>query len=170
MESVIDGLYVGGDTDYEKIRDKGGWGVLRCCKFGPGGHKDTLGYTTAGAPKGPDYLAVRKGNRMALNFIDVEDPNLIPLDMVKKGLKFIDERREAGDKVLVACNAGHSRGPTTALLYLRSIGEMTGNFIQSERVYRTLYPKYDPGQGARQFARSHWDYFLDLLKSHGQVQ
>lgn len=164
MEQIITNLYVGGDIDYEKLEGKAGWSFLRCCKFGPGGHKDTLGYTTPGAPKGPDYLAVKRGHRMALNFIDVEDPNLIPLDMVNKGLKFIDERREAGDKVLVACNQGHSRGPTTALLYLRSIGEMAGNFIQSERVYRTLYPKYDPGQGARTFARSHWDSFKDHLR------
>lgn len=168
MEQVIPNLYVGGDVDYEKVKDRAGWSFLRCCKFGPGGHKDTLGYTTQGAPKGPDYLAVKRGHRMALNFIDVEDPNLIPVEMVKKGLKFIEERREAGDKVLVACNAGHSCGPTTAFLYLRAIGELSGSFISSERIFRTLYHKYDPGQGARQFARSHWDFFQDYLKSHGQ--
>jgi hypothetical protein len=169
MDQVIPNLYVGGDTDYEKVEDRSGWSFLRCCKFGPGGHKDTLGYTTNAAPKGPDYLAAtaQRGHRMALNFIDVEDPNLIPQKMIEQGLQFIEKRREAGDKVLVACNRGHSRGPTTALLYLRAIGEMPGNFITAERIYRTLYPKYNPAQGARQFSRSHWDFFKDYLRPNG---
>lgn len=164
MEHILGQLYVGDDNDYEKLKDKSGWSFLRCCKFGPGGHKETLGYTTPGAPKGPDYLATVKRNRMALNFIDANDPNLIPAEMIKKGLRYIDQQIEAGSKVLVACNAGHSRGPTTAMLYLRATGELPGNFVSSERIYRTLYHKYDPGLGVRQFARSHWNTFENFLR------
>lgn len=164
MENIIGTLYVGDDTDYEKVKDKPTWSVLRCCKYGPGGHQDTLGYTTLGAPKGASYLSVDGLRRRALNFIDAKDPNFIPLQMVERGLEFIDKRLAAGDNVLVACNAGHSRGPITAMLYLRSIGELAGNFISSERIFRTLYRKYDPGIGVRQFARTHWDTFEDLLR------
>ena len=158
MENVLGNLYVGDDSDYEKMKDKAGWSFLRCCKYGPGGHQETLGYTTLGAPKGPDYLAVKKGDRMALNFIDANDPNFVPLKMIQTGLAYIDQRIKAGDKVLVACNAGHSRGPTTAMLYLRATSELQGNFISSERIYRTLYHKYDPGIGVRSFARHTGTY------------
>jgi hypothetical protein len=166
MENVLGNLWVGGDADYEKIKERPGWSCLRCAKFGPGGHKETLGYTSNAAPKGPDYLAVKKGDRMALNFIDASDPNFIPLKMIETGLEYIDQRMSAGDKVLVACNAGHSRGPTTATLYLRAIGELPSNFISSERVFRTLYHKYDPGIGVRQFAKTHWGTFDDFLKGN----
>jgi len=168
MTNIIGDLYVGDDADYEKIKDRGDWRSLRCCKEGPGGHRDSLGYTTPGAPKdSPEYLAAMKRNRMALNMIDPDDPNLIPEAMVKEGLQYVQKKLAHGDKVLIACNAGHSRGPTTAMLYLRSIGELPSNFISSERVFRTLYPKYDPGLGVRQFARSHWDTFENLLNKDG---
>lgn len=157
MVEVVPQLYVGGDADYEKIKDKQGWSVLRTCKEGPGGHRDTLGYTTPGAPKGPDYLAAPKGKRrLALNFIDPDDPNFIPLAMVKEGIAFVENRIDAGDNVLVACNQGHSRGPTTAMLFLRSRGELSDNFITSERIFRTLCPQYEPGIGVRQFAKQTW--------------
>lgn len=159
MEKLLPNLelYVGGDRDYDKLSGKSGWAWLRCAKYGPGGHQQTLGYHTPAAPKGPNYLYVRKGNLLALNLLDLDDPNFVSEQMMNKGLDFIDERLKAGDKVLVACNQGHSRGPTTAMLYLRRIGEMPYSFIQAERVYRTLYPPYDPAQGMRQYARSHWN-------------
>ena len=52
MEEIYKGVWVGDDNDYEKIKDKPEWKSVRCCKFGPGGHKETLGYTTQGAPSG----------------------------------------------------------------------------------------------------------------------
>lgn len=169
MENIIKHLYVGGDADYEKVKDLKDWSILRCCKYGPGGHQDTLGYKTLAAPKGANYLSVDALHRRALNFIDSQDPHFIPFPMVLKGLEFIDKRLAAGDKVLVACNAGHSRGPTTAMLYLRSIGELAGNFIHSEGIMRTLYPPYSPGIGMRSFARSHWDELKDYLRKGNNV-
>lgn len=164
MEQVIHNLYIGSDEDYEKLALRPGWFTLRCCKEGVGGHRATLGYKEQSAPKGANYLSATTGSRMALNFIDPHDPAFIPKKMVEAGLAFIDEHLSAGDKVLVACNKGHSRGPTTAMLYLRSIGELPHNFIASERIFRTLYHPYDPGIGARQFARSHWNEFNDSLR------
>ena len=137
MEKVLNGMWVGGDTDYNKIKDRPEFYALRCCKDGPGGHKETLGYNTRSAPKGPDYLAVVSGRRMALNYIDNDDPNYIPEEMIKKGLRYIDEQLKAGHKILVACNAGHSRGPTMAMLYMRSIGELPYNFAQGQPEFFT---------------------------------
>lgn len=156
MEEVLHHLYVGDDQAYDKLKDKPGWSWLRCAKYGAGGHQQTLDYHTLAAPPGPDYLMVRRGHLMALNLLDLDDPNYIDPDMIDSGLSFIGERLKAGDRVLVACNAGHSRGPSVALLYLRSIGEMPYNFGMSVRFFRTLYPHYDPGAGIRQYLRSHW--------------
>jgi hypothetical protein len=163
MTDILPNLYVGSDKDYLKVADRSDFRTCRCCKYGPGGHQQSLGYTTLGAPQGPDYLTVVKKNRMALNFIDVADPHLIPVEMVMTGLKYVNSQLRSGHKVLIACNEGHSRGPTTGLLYLRATGELPGNFVHSERIYRTLYPEYSPGIGARQFAKTNWDTFKDVL-------
>ena len=41
---VIRNLYVGGDEDYEKVKDNKDFDIIRCCKFGPGSHKEILKY------------------------------------------------------------------------------------------------------------------------------
>lgn len=164
MENIIPGLYVGDDKDYEKIKDNKSWKTCRCCKYGPGGHQDTLQYHTLAAPKGINYLSVERPNRIALNYIDANDSHLIPPPMIEAGLRYVDQMLTAGYKVLIACNAGHSRGPTTAMLYLRAIGDLTGNFHSSENKFRALYDKYDPGIGTRQFCQGNWHTFDRLLR------
>lgn len=155
MVEIINHLYVGGDQDFDKAAEHG-FAICSCCKEGPNGHRSVLEYTTLGAPKGKNYYFVERGKHLALNLIDSDDPNFIPKQAILPALDFIHKHLHAGDNVLVHCNAGRSRGPTTTLMFLRSIGEMPYNFVQAEKIYRTLYPKYDPGQGMRQFARSHW--------------
>lgn len=162
MEEIIKRLYVGNDSDYERLKDHDDWSFLRVCKEGPGGHRQTLGYHTLGAPKdSPNYLWIRKGNLMSLNILDLDDPEMIPELPIRKGLEFIKERLDAGDKVLSACNQGHSRGPTTAMMFLRTIGELPYGFTTSEKIFRALYPKYSPAHGMRAFAREHWRMLKD---------
>jgi hypothetical protein len=156
MEEIYTNIYVGDDLDYEKIKDKPDWAAARMCKYGPGGHQQTLGYTTLAAPKGKNYLSVEKDDHIAINIIDMEDPNMIPFECITKALDYIKKKMDEGKKVLIACNSGHSRGPTTGLMFLRAIGDMPYHFVKSEQIYRTLYPKFDPGMGMRQVARSHW--------------
>jgi hypothetical protein len=93
---------------------------------------------------------------MALNLIDVDDPAMIPAEVVDAGLRFMKERYDAGDKVFSHCIAGHTRGPTMMLMFLRAIGEMPDSFLGAERKFRTLYPDYDPSVGMRQHARNRW--------------
>ena len=129
------------------------------CKFGPGGHKETLGYDSLmQRSKGKNYsLSVEAPKiSIAINILDMDDPNMIPWECIEIALKYAKEKLDAGFNVLIACNSGHSRGPTTGLMFLRAIGDMPHNFVSSERIYRTLYRKYDPGMGMRQIARSHW--------------
>lgn len=163
MHEVYNNVYVGGDVDYEKLKNKAGWSYLRCAKYGPGCHQDILKYTTLGAPDGPNKYVAKKGkNLMALNLLDLDDPHFVPWDAIKQGLDFVKNRLESGDKVLIACNSGHSRGPTTGLMFLRSIGDLPYHFVKSEHIYKTLYPLFDPGQGMRQFARMHWTNLENL--------
>jgi hypothetical protein len=159
-------LYVGRDEDYEKHKNDPEFRFARCCKYGPGGHQQTLGYKTLAAPKDSNYLWVKRPNRIALNLIDQDDPGFIPEECIEKALEYIKDQLDAGKKVIVCCNSGHSRGPTTALLFLRTIGEMPHSFVIAERIYRTLYPPYSPGQGMRQRARQMWDKLENKYESN----
>lgn len=156
MEEILPRLWVGDDAGYEKVKDRSNWRFVRCCKYGPGGHQQTLGYDTLGAPKDDNYLTVRKGHLLALNLLDLDDPNFIDPGMIDAALEAIKTWRAKGDTVLVSCNHGHSRSPSIVLMYLRSIGEMPYSFVVAERMFRVIYPPYDPAQGIRQYVRMHW--------------
>jgi hypothetical protein len=166
---VIDRVYCGGNAEYDRVKNNPGWSWLRCCKDGGSGcHREVLGYHTLAAPKGPNYLWVRRGNLMALNMLDVDESDIGPPDaMIDKGLAFANERYRAGDKILFACNEGHTRGPSMCMAFLRTIGELPQNHKQAEHVFKTLYPKYDPGQTVRLAIRKRWDDLKDKYVSNG---
>ena len=150
-------LYVGDDNDFEKNRERENFSFVRCCKYGPGGHQDLLGYTTKAAPKGKDYEYVIRKNVLAINILDLDDPHFMPDDGVNHALEFIGKKLELGNNVLVACNQGHSRGPSVALLYLESVGEFRNDiFRNAEKVFRSIYSKYDPGQGVEQYSKTKY--------------
>jgi len=156
MKQISPNVYVGDDADYEKVKDARDWAFVRCCKYGPGGHQQTLGYSTLAAPEGKNKYWVRRSNLLALNLLDLDDPNFVPTEAIQVALDFIRDNVDE-KKVLIACNAGHSRGPTIGLMWLRTIGRMPYSFMQSEKFYRNdIYSKFDPSPGIEQFARSHW--------------
>ena len=147
---------MGGDKDVPEAKDVGmhGCGAEKTALTG---HRDLLGYTTRAAPKGQNYLFVRKGDHAAMNLIDTDDPELFPKKCFSEGIRFTQEMWSEGKKILVHCNAGHSRGPTMAMLFLRSIGELPQPFNRAEKIFHTLYPPYDPGHGMEFWARKLWD-------------
>jgi intein/homing endonuclease len=157
LENIIDRLYVG-DEEAVPEANRRGYSILAACKDGsPDCHRAVLGYTALGAPKDANYYFYRSDvKHMALNLIDVEDPDMIPAEAVDPGLRFLKERYDAGDKVLSHCIAGHTRGPLMMLMFLRTIGEMGDSFLGAERKFRTLYSEYDPGKGMRMHARERW--------------
>jgi hypothetical protein len=156
VEEIYHHVYVGDDTAYDRLKDKDGWSFLRCCKYGPGGHAQTLGYHTLAAPEGREHFVVKRGHLMALNMLDLDDPHYVDPEMVQQGLDFAKEELLSGRKLLIACNAGQSRGPTMGLMFLRSIGDMPHAYLMSQRIYHTIYDAYKPSQGIEQFARSVW--------------
>ena len=154
---VINRLWVG-DEEAVPIAEKRGYSILAACKDGsPDCHRAVLLYESLGAPKDKNYYFYRSDEKhMALNLIDVEDPEMIPSEVVDAGLRFMKERYDAGDKVFSHCIAGHTRGPTMMLMFLRTIGEMGDSFLGAERKFRSLYPDYDSGNGMRIHARNRW--------------
>lgn len=156
MEKIIDQIYVGSDKDVEKAEERG-YSRLTCAKDGPDGHRAMLGYDTMGAPKGGDYLFASKGHWGAMNCIDVDDVDMLPTKMFVAGLDWAKKEYDAGRTILFHCNAGHSRGPTTCLMFLRAIGEMPSGFTSSVRIFRSLYPPYDPGVGMKDKAHMLWE-------------
>lgn len=163
MEQIIKGLYLGSDDDVAKAKERG-YARLSCCKYGPDSHRSMLGYTTLAAPKGPDYLFAQRGDWMALNILDLSDPDMIPDEVIDEGLRFIKKQMDAGNKILVHCNQGASRSPSIVLMFLRAVGEMPSPFVRSEHIFRTLYPPYDPGVGMRAHSRIRWDSLPNFFK------
>lgn len=163
MENIIRGLYLGSEDSVGKAKERG-MARLCMCKDGPDSHRHMLGYTTMAAPKGENYLWVRKKDVLAVNIIDLDDPTMIPDECIDVGLLFIKEMQDKKKDLFVHCNHGHSRSPSTVLMYLRATGEMPDGFVTSEKKFRYLYPPYDPGVGMRAHARERWKTLPDFFR------
>ncbi len=163
MEKIIDRIYVGGDQDVDKAKERD-YSRLAACKDGIDGHRAMLGYDTMGAPKGDDYLFASKKHWGAMNCIDVKDVDMIPDKMIFAALKWAKKEYDAGRTILFHCNAGHSRGPTTCLMFMRAIGEFPQSYNRARRIFHDLYPPYDPEIGMKQKAFMLWDELPNLFK------
>jgi predicted protein tyrosine phosphatase len=158
MTEIFPNLFVGHQGDFEcQVDGREGWAVVHACKEPY--HRKLLGYTTKGAPKGPEYLVAVRGDRLYLNLVDVPDPRYIHEELVEKAIAFIHEKLASGKKVLVHCNQGESRGPGIALLYLlrhtpalpkTSLADALGAF-------QRMYPAFHPGAGIAGYIAAHWN-------------
>jgi predicted protein tyrosine phosphatase len=157
LVEVIPRLWVG-DEEAVPEANRRGYSILAACKDGSTDcHRAVLGYTSHAAPKDRNYYFVQKDkSHMALNLIDTEDAAFIPDTVVNAGMDFLREQYDSGKKVFSHCIAGHSRGPTMAMMFMRAIGELPHGFATSEKVFKTLYPHYSPNTGMRQYARERW--------------
>lgn len=162
MEEMIKGLYLGSDDDVAEAKRRG-YARLCCCKDGIDSHRSMLEYETRGAPDGKDYYFARRGDVLALNLIDSENPEMIPDKVIDAGLKFIKEMQDEGRILLVHCNAGHSRSPIIVLMYLHAIGEIPQNYTGAVRQFRHMYHLFDPGVGMESHARTRWKSLPDFF-------
>ena len=158
MIEIHPNLYVGHQGDFEyQVKGREGWAVVHACKEPY--HRELLGYTTKGAPKGhPEYLVAVRGDRLFLNLVDVKDPAFVHVELVEKAIAFIHEKLTAGKKVLVHCNQGESRGPGIAFLYLlrhTAVLPKTSLNVALE-TFRTMYPAFYPGAGIAGYIAAHW--------------
>ena len=162
MVEIFPRLFIGSEVDYEGVvKHQDGWGVVHACKEPY--HRQLLGYKGRGAPKDhPEYLVAERGNRLFLNLVDTHDPTYIPQEIIDAGLQFIDKALKSGIKVLIHCNLGESRSPALGLLYLAVYTDTLPreSLLEAEKVFRQIYPAYNPKEGMRGFLRDHWSEYV----------
>ena len=160
MKKIDSAIYIGTEQDYESfVKYQPDWYVVHACKDPY--HRQLLGYKGRGAPKdNPEYLKARRGNRLFLNLVDVEDPAYVSKEIIDVALSFIDEAVASGKNCLIHCNQGESRSPSIGLLYLASKKKIpNASLLEAEAAFRTLYPMYNPKGGMRGFMESHWNEY-----------
>ncbi len=171
MIEIHPNLYVGTADDYEfQVKGQSDWMVVHACKEPY--HRQELGYTARGAPKGhPEYLIARRGNRLILNLVDAPDPAYIPKEIIDAALEFIQNGLRESYKVLVHCNLGESRSPSIGLLYLAiHTDSLPKDFSGAEQSYRKIYSSYNPGAGMKGFLVNNWDEYLVNKQSGAKNQ
>ena len=161
MIEVAPNLWVGSQADYEgKMFPLGAWAVVFCAK--EPWHRQALGYSGRSAPVGhPEYLVARRGCRLILNLVDVDNPDYVHRELVDAAMEFIAVELGKGKRVLIICNQGKSRSPVIAMLYL---GCPSGvSFEDAEADFKQRYPDYAPARGMREFARTNWDRYAAFV-------
>lgn len=138
------------------------WQVLHAAKEPY--HRQFVGYTGRGAPKDSDeYLVAVRGNRMALNLIDVPNPRYIPIIPIHEGVQWVIRGLDMGRKVYVHCNMGVSRSPSIAMIVMARLGELSTDLEDARREFVGIYDRYMPGEGITGFLDLHWDKLVDTL-------
>lgn len=159
MIEVYPNLFVGTQQDYEyEVAKQKDWAVVHACKEPY--HRQALGYTGRGAPKNhPEYLVAYRGQRLMLNIVDANNPAFFAPEMINAALNFIEEKLNAGMRVLIHCNLGLSRSPAIALLYMaaRLSALPTTSLEAAEQEFKQLYPNYAPQSGIRRYLAQHWE-------------
>lgn len=120
-----------------------------------------------GAPKldkdDPRYLWADSPNQdgdLYLNLIDPPVP-LFQLASFTKALDWLDEHA-SDEQVLIHCNAGLSRAPSIALVWMdkrhsRNVrAENLSSFALARHYFTELYPTYAPGAGIVTWLSEHW--------------
>lgn len=161
MIEIYTNLWIGTEHDFEvNVKGKPGWSIVHACKEPY--HRQLLGYTGRGAPKDhPEYLMARRGNRLYLNLVDVENPAFFDKRIIDAALEFILEELQNKQNVLVHCNLGESRSPSIGLLYLAIYTDkLPKTFSEAEVEFKKVYPNYRPGNGIRGFLEIHWNKYL----------
>ena len=162
MKEIAPGFFIGTQADYESVvKHQDGWWVVHACKDPY--HRQLLGYTGRGAPKGPHYYRVRhRPDILTLNMVDVDNPAYISKEeLIDPCLDFIQEGLNQGKKVLVHCNQGESRAPGIGMIYLVTYTDVLPRtaFPEAEQAFCQLYPGYNPKGGIRGFIRDNWEYY-----------
>jgi len=158
MIEVSPNLFVGHQGDYEyRVAGQESWAVVHACKEPY--HRELLGYSTKGAPKGhAEYLLAVRCDRLYLNLVDADDPAFIHVELVEKAIAFIYEKLSGGKKVLVHCNQGESRGPGIAFLYLlrHTPALPKTSLADALDVFQRIYPAFHPAAGIAGYIAAHW--------------
>ena len=157
MIEVYPNLFVGSQTDYETnpaLFDN--WYVVHACKEPY--HRNALGYTGRGAPKGsPYYLFLYdEKHHLILNMVDTDDPRFFDNKMIDEAISYCIDGLNKGKQVLIHCNQGESRAPSLAILVLRKIGYYKGTFDESLADFKKKCPLFNPKRGIFEYIKSNY--------------
>ncbi len=163
MIEIISNLFIGHQGDYEhQVKEQDGWAIVHACKEPY--HRQLLGYTVRGAPKGhPEYFFGERGDRLYLNLVDAPNPAHIPKAIIDKAMAFIHEKLWKSLKVLVHCNQGESRSPGIGFLYLLGHTDALPKTSLDEALaaFQKVYPTFRPGGGIAGFIAQHWSEYAE---------
>lgn len=161
MIEILTNLYIGNQDDYEQnVKFQERWAIVQACKEPY--HRQALGYKGRAADKNhPEYLIAKRGNRLILNLVDVDNPDYISKEIIDNALCFIQENLMKNLKVLVHCNKGQSRSASIGFLYLAKYTDIikSDDFIAAEKEYHNLYPLYNPAIGIKTFIQRNWENY-----------
>ena len=165
MIEVHPGLFVGDEASERAVRGDPAWFVIHACKepF----HRTALGYDGRGAPVDhPERLIAHRPGCLILNLIDAPDPAMIPAEVIGAAIQVIADNITRA-KVLIHCNAGRSRSPVIAMLYLALHTDLfdQDDYDDAAQRFSTLYPPLAPAAGMEGFARRVWSGDIELAAS-----
>lgn len=145
-----------GSTQVATFMNDGLWACVSAAKEPY--HRQLVGYAGRAAPDGPERYSVRRGRHLALNWVDVDDPEWFRDWELRAAAWHIDAAQQMDLDCLVHCNQGASRSPSLVLWWLHARVDdwRPLMFEQAEERLRSDYPAYDPTEGVREFVRRHW--------------
>ncbi len=154
MQEIIENVFVGCDADVDEfMADYPDGAIIHAAK--EKWHREAVGYTGRGAPKGdPEYLVAKRDNELMLNLVDSPKPEFIPEECFDAAYcHFVEYHMEQGLPILIHCNQGKSRGPGVALYCVLVAGlvtpELTGGSLDIDDTLQELCIEYELGDGIR---------------------
>jgi hypothetical protein len=161
MREVRDGLYVAGD---DACRSGGAeMAVVHACKRPC--HRQAVGYTGTLPRDHPGRHARRDGNDLFLNLVDRQRPRY-DRAVFEAFFAFSAAQWGGGRELLVHCNAGRSRSPVLAMLFLAGVTQDISAETYEGAVadYAARDPDARPGAGLRTFARTRWEALMEAAR------
>lgn len=164
MINVYKNIYVGNQEDLYQLYSNNEWSFLHCAQqpF----HREMVGYTGFLNKNHSNYRSIIKGNRMALNIVDMNFFNLNGYEdhfrkMFTEAIEFLNKETLKGNKILIHCNQGMSRGPSLAMLYISTLGAFNyKGFEDTEKEFNKLYPNYNPAINIKGTIKYFWNEFV----------
>lgn len=151
----MDNLFVGTLEDYDSIKSDMDFYTVIAAKEPY--HRLAVGYRGRSCGRdNPEYLFALRERCLICNLVDVDNPEWISPIIIERIFDSIKGELALGKKVLICCNKGRSRSATIGLMYLKQVGYFNEKtkFEEAEKLYREIYPEYDPADGIRIFAEN----------------
>lgn len=145
----MNGLFVGDLEDYDR------WNYGAIVSATKTIHTDLVGHGKGD----PHYLFRERPDHLIFNWVDgpARLYDWAGPEAFSRANDFIEEGLVRGP-VLVHCDAGLSRSPTVALVFMaKRAGILPSDSFEDARMaFKAIYPNYDPG-GIAQYVREHWE-------------